>query len=135
MGNDNLERNPKSEPKKFSRLCTFKQQKLLTDVVNKLENMYLVWKMEVNAAKLLMMAFCFRSSSSYSMPLSLILSHYSRTFTKLSSSTCQAVSKYLLSCHKVLIKLSESTCKTFMKYLQCFYKVLLFDLQYHKVLA
>ena len=23
MGNDNLERNPKSEPKKFSRLCTF----------------------------------------------------------------------------------------------------------------
>jgi len=25
MGNDNLERNPKSEPKKFSRLCTFKE--------------------------------------------------------------------------------------------------------------
>jgi len=24
MGNNNLERNPKSEPKKFSRLCTFK---------------------------------------------------------------------------------------------------------------
>jgi len=24
MGNDNLERNLKSEPKKFSRLCTFK---------------------------------------------------------------------------------------------------------------
>jgi len=25
MGNDNLERNPKSEPKKFSCLCTFKR--------------------------------------------------------------------------------------------------------------
>jgi len=24
MGNDNIERNPKSAPKKFSRLCTFK---------------------------------------------------------------------------------------------------------------
>jgi len=29
MGNDNLERNSKSEPKKFPRLCTFKKVKML----------------------------------------------------------------------------------------------------------
>jgi len=29
MGNNNLERNPKSELKKFSRLCTFKAKKHL----------------------------------------------------------------------------------------------------------